>query len=132
MGYNVHMLVTSLLLWWYGNGWRDQLGLFSDRLARSADYFSIVALLKSLFAPFRQISAGSIGNAPLDAKMRAWIDKLVSRFIGALVRSAIIVIGLIALLFECLFGIIRLLVWPLLPFVPVAGIILAMMGWMPW
>jgi hypothetical protein len=126
------MFVTSLLIWWYSAGWRDQMSLFSERLARAVDYYSIVSLLKSLFAPFRQISAGSPVSGSLDVKMRAWLDRLVSRFIGAMIRTVIIIIGIFALLFECIFGVVRLVVWPVLPILPLVGMVIAMSGWIPW
>lgn len=132
MRYNERMLVTSLLLWWYSAGWRDQIALVSERLARMADYYSIASLLKSLFAPFRQISAGSVSSGPLDARMRAMLDKLISRFIGAMIRTVIIVIGTVALLIEVIIGILRLLVWPLLPLLPIVGFIMMGSGWVPW
>jgi hypothetical protein len=125
------MLVVSLLSWWYGAGWRDQIHLVSERLATAADRYSISLLLRSLFAPFRQISAGSVSGS-LDARFRAGLDKLISRFIGAMVRTTIIIIGSVALLLGVIFGAIRLIVWPVLPLLPFIGLIMAMSGWMPW
>jgi len=126
------MLVVSLLSWWYGAGWRDQINLVSNRLLGAADRYSISLLLRSLFAPFRQISAASVNSGPLDARMRAWADKLISRCIGAMVRSVLIITGTIFLVFEIIVGVIRLIVWPILPMAPVIGFILMSMGWLPW
>lgn len=127
----MRMLVVSLLSWWYGAGWRDQIHLVSERLAKAADRYSISLLLRSLFSPFRQISAGSV-SGPLDARMRAVFDKLISRFIGAMVRTTIIIVGSVALLLSVTFGALRLIIWPVLPLIPLAGLIMAMSGWMPW
>jgi hypothetical protein len=125
------MLVVSLLSWWYGAGWRDQTHLVSERLAAAADRYSISLLLRSLFSPFRQISAGSVSGS-LDAKFRAGLDKLISRLIGAMVRTIIIIIGSMALLLGVIFGTLRLIVWPFLPLLPLVGLIMMMSGWMPW
>lgn len=127
----MRMLVVSLLSWWYGAGWRDQIHLVSERLAKAADRYSISLLLRSLFSPFRQISAGSV-SGPLDARMRAWFDKLISRFIGAMVRTTIIIVGSVALLLSVTFGALRLIIWPVLPLIPLVGLIMTMSGWMPW
>jgi len=126
------MLVVSLLSWWYGAGWRDQINLVSNRLLGAADRYSIFLLLRSLFAPFRQISAGSVTSGPLDARFRAWMDKLISRCIGAMIRTVLIITGAIMLVLEVIVGIFRLIVWPFLPLAPIAGFVLMMMGWMPW
>ncbi len=126
------MLPLSLVTWWYGTGWRDQAELSGARLSRVSDRFSIGLLLRSLFSPFRQISADGPMNAGLDAKLRAWLDKLISRCIGAMVRSALILAGAVLLLFEVIFAVLRLVVWPVLPFFPILGIIFVMSGWIPW
>lgn len=130
--YNELMFPLSLFSWWYGAGWRDQAKLCGARLSRVSDRFSIALLLRSLFSPFRQISAEGTRSAGLDAKVRAWLDKLISRCIGAMVRSAIIVVGGLWLFVEFIIGLLRLVVWPALPFFPVIGIILVMSGWVPW
>lgn len=126
------MLPISLFSWWYTNGWRDQAELCGARLSRVSDRFSITLLLRSLFSPFRQISADDNYGPGLDAKVRAWLDKLISRCIGAMIRSVLILMGALLLLFEVIIAAVRLVVWPLLPLFPVIGIILAMSGWVPW
>ena len=125
------MFPLSLLSWWYTTGWSDQVKLISNRFARVSDFFSIGLLLKSLFDPFRQTFADG-GGPSFDAKIRAWADKTISRGIGAMVRSAIIIVGVLALVGEGLVALIRLIAWPLLPILPVIGLILMSSGWVPW
>lgn len=125
------MFPLSLLSWWYTTGWSDQARLISNRFARVSDFFSIGLLLKSLFAPFRQTFADG-GGPSFDAKLRAWADRTISRCIGAMVRSAIIIVGALALIGEVLLAVIRLVAWPLLPILPIIGVILMSTGWVPW
>ncbi|HET7630290.1 MAG TPA: hypothetical protein VFK03_02855 [Candidatus Saccharimonadales bacterium] len=125
------MLLVGFISWWYGLGWRDQLGLFGERLASLADQWSIGSLTGSLFAPFRQLDTGQI-NGPLGVQLRAWLDKLISRFIGAMVRSVVIVVGLLIFLVAALLGLVWLVIWPFLPLFPLAGLILMTQGWLPW
>lgn len=126
------MVPFSLITWWYSTGWRDQAELCGSRLSRVSDQFSITLLLKSLFSPFRQISADGPARAGLDAKVRAWLDKLISRCIGAMVRSVLIISGVVLLLIEVVLAGARLAVWPFLPVLPIAGIVMALSGWVPW
>lgn len=126
------MLIVSLISWWYGAGWRRQASLSGERLASMMDYFSIDLLLKTLFSPFRQISANSHVDGSISAKFQAWLDKLISRFIGGMVRIIIILTGVLVLLATSVYGILTLLVWPLLPLLPILGLILSVSGWMPW
>lgn len=104
-----------------------QATLLQRQLVRVFDSFSIVELLLTLFAPFRQISAGRV-RGPVGVRLRAWGDRLVSRFIGAFVRLILVCIGLVWVLLLAAFGLVRLLLWPLIPLFPVIGILLFMMG----
>lgn len=125
------MLITGLISWWYGEGWRIRLSHMRQSLANMYDYFSIDLLVKTLFSPFRQISAGNV-QGPLGVQMRALADKLFSRVIGAFVRSIMIVVGLIGMSVLTVFHFILLLGWPLVPAMPFIGIFLTITGWMPW
>ena len=126
------MLFVSLLRWWYGLGWLDQLKLVRDRFDRTADFFSIELSLRTLFKPFRQIDAEGVGKAPLPVVLRAWFDQLFSRVFGAVIRSIMIVIGSVVILGEAILGGIRLAVWPLVPLLPLVALPFALTGWMPW
>lgn len=124
-------MVIALFQWWYGAGWRRRAFFVRDRLIRVMDAFSIDLLLKTLFSPFRQISADS-SEGPIGVRLRAWADRMVSRVVGAVVRLLTITAGLI-ILFGCVvWGVATLLVWPLIPLLPVFGVVLSIYGWMPW
>lgn len=97
----------------------------------TVDFFSIDVLIGTLFAPFRQISAGQV-RGPLGVQLRAFADRLVSRLIGAMVRSFLIIAGSITLVCTLLMGVVLLVGWAILPFVPVAGVVLSVMRWFPW
>lgn len=125
------MFIVGILSWWYGAGWRQRLVLLRERLMATVDYFSIGLLARTLFSPFRQISAGRVDGS-LEVKLRAFADRLISRLIGALVRIFVIIAGIIAILLYVIFGFIALVIWGLLPFLPVVSIILLISGWVPW
>lgn len=124
-------MVTALLGWWYGAGWQLQAHEVMRRFDELSDSFSIGLLFQTLFSPFRQISAGSV-RGPLGVQIRAWFDRLISRFIGALIRTAVIIAGLITMLLYGIVSLIVLIVWPLIPLLPLAGAALMLVGWMPW
>jgi hypothetical protein len=124
------MFFTGVVRWWYAAGWRERAGLVGERLARTLDFFSINLLLKTLFAPFRQISAANT-TGPISVRMHAFFDKLISRFIGAFMRLILIFVGLITIVAQLLWGMIVLIVWIILPIIPVVGLILFSIGWMP-
>ena len=124
------MFLVGIISWWYGRGLQGQISRIRDRLTVTAGYFSIGQLLSTLFAPFRQISAGSV-SGPVGAQLRAFFDKTISRVIGAIVRTFTILAGLIVMIFQSVVEVIVLLVWILLPLFPVVGLILFVIGWVP-
>lgn len=124
------MFIVGLLSWWYGAGWKAKALREIERLASLADYFSFGLLIKTLFSPFRQISAGKV-NGSIGVQWRAFVDRLISRMIGAVVRSMVLIIGCIALVGFGLFGVIGIIIWPLIPFAPFVGAIMMIIGWTP-
>ena len=124
------MLIVGFLSWWYGTGWLQRFAMLGQRLAGTLDFFSPGLLLQTWFAPFRQISAGHVEGS-LGVLWRAFVDQLISRIIGSIVRSALLIGGGVMLLVQVLLGIVELTVWLLLPLLPLAGVVLMLSGWTP-
>jgi hypothetical protein len=124
------MFLVGMISWWYGRGWRGQFARVRDRLAQTAEFFSIGQLLKTLFSPFRQISAGRTDGS-IGVILRAFFDQLISRIIGAIVRLFTIMIGVIILIFQAFYEAIILIVWLFLPVFPVVGLVMMAIGWVP-
>ncbi len=89
--------------------------------------FSVALLLRTLFDPFRQISAGQTGRT-FDAQVRALGDRAFSRVFGAVIRSIFILVGLVGAALAGLVGVVMVIVWPFVPVLPFAGIALAALG----
>ena len=102
-----------------------------EKLVGTLDYFSIDLLLRTFFSPFRQISAGQV-RGPLGVQMRALLDRIISRVIGAMIRLVMIVVGIFAIILYVLIGGLMVLVWGIIPVLPVLGIVLFVSGWVPW
>ena len=125
------MVIISLLSWWYSEGWLEQIGLTKRSFIKLADKFSIGMLLKTLFAPFRQISVGE--QAGKTASLASVIaDKLISRLVGSVMRLVMVFVGTLALSIYAIISVFRLASWPLLPLAPVLGLILMASVGAPW
>jgi hypothetical protein len=124
------MFLVGILTWWYGDGWRKRAMMIGSRIGRTSDYFSIGLLLTTLFSPFRQISAGAV-DGPFTVQVRAMMDKLISRMIGAIVRIFMIFFGIVTICLQAIFGGIELVFWAVIPAFPVIGLIMTVIGWVP-
>ena len=128
--YNRDMFLVGILSWWYGAGWRRRVQIIKGRLLATSDYFSIGLLLSTLFSPFRQISAGSV-RGPLGLQMRAFFDRTISRLIGSIVRLGLMLFGSLFIVIQTIFSILILIAWFVVPSLPVIGLIMAIIGWVP-
>ncbi len=126
------MLFISMLRWWYGVGWQRQVNALQERLLRSADFFSFEQNIRELFLPFKQIDADKPKSNSINLMMRAAFDNLFSRIFGAIIRSSLIVSGIVAMILEAALGVLRLVAWPLIPVMPLGFFMLALMGYEPW
>lgn len=124
------MLIVGLLSWWYSAGWAQRVALISQRFASTLDYFSPGILISTWFAPFRQISAGRVQGS-LEVKWRAFVDRLISRVIGGLIRTVLLITAVVMLIFQSLVAAVELLLWALLPLMPLVGLVLMLSGWTP-
>lgn len=122
------MLVVGFLQWWYARGWLDLINKMFSMLRSLADSFSISLLLKTLFSPYKQISAYGSGNISFQAQISDFFDKLLSRVIGMILRLIIIFIGIITMLLYVVASSVTILLWPLLPVLPVVCVVLTIAG----
>lgn len=122
------MLALALFSWWYTTAWKNLAQQIERRVDRCLDFFSVGLLFRTLFDPFRQISAGSVRGS-MDVKMRAFADRSFSRVFGAFVRSLFIVLGLLSSAVLIIVGFVQLVIWPIVPLLPLIGIAGFALGW---
>lgn len=121
------MLAIGLISWWYIDGYKLFASKLWTKLGDTIDLFSIGSLLKTLFAPYRQIAANETGNS-IDDKILAFVDRLVSRLVGGVARLGIVIIGIITIIFQMIGSILSLIIWPVLPLTPLLFIMLMFTG----
>ncbi len=128
--YNEDMFLVGILSWWYGDGWRQRFVIIKERLAQTSDYFSISTLTRTLFSPYRQISAGNL-RGPIGVQFRASVDRLISRVVGMFVRLFVIIAGILSIITQAVLGIVVLSGWMFVPALPVIGLMMFAIGWVP-
>lgn len=123
------MAIFQMFSWWYLSGWSTFIGKVKGGLRSITDFFSMDSLVRTLFKPYRQISAESAGaNSSLDLKFRMFLDRFISRCIGFTSRLFLLIIGIVIIIFGGIFSLALIITWPLIPLAPLAGIILTIMG----
>lgn len=128
--YNEDMFLVGILSWWYGDGWRQRLNLLGARIDRINDFFSVGLLARTLFSPFRQISAGVV-SGPIGVQARALVDQLISRMIGFFVRGFMILLGIVVMILVAVWGIVLVIGWAIIPLFPIIGLVMVAIGWVP-
>lgn len=125
------MFIVGMLKWWYTDGWKQRAQMILTRLDKTMDYFSIGLLLRTMFSLFRQDGAGSI-DGPLSVKINAFFGRLISRILGAIIRSSVLIVGLFVIAAQAIIGVFVLGIWATVPSLPIVGVVLMAAGWIPW
>ena len=115
-------MFIEMLTWWYGQGWIGVVRSMHRRLYNTAHMFSAGLLIQTLFSPWRRIITNP--GASMQAHMQAFLDNLVSRFVGFGVRIMVLIAALLSLIFVAIGCALELLLWPLLPIAPIVFVIL--------
>lgn len=122
------MIATDLLAWWYGTGWMRLMHKAASRIQGVFDFFSVTLLLGTLFDPFRQIDAGKVQGSPQE-QLKAFGNRLFSRIIGFFIRSITVICALVCAVVMTVVGLAQMIIWPLLPVMPILGVVAALAGW---
>ena len=88
--------------------------------------FSIPILLRTLFAPWRRVI--SYPGKTIEEHFRAFVDNVVSRMVGFVVRLIVLIsAGLIILLTALGYGLLAI-IWPLIPLIIIFCIVMGVIG----
>ena len=85
--------------WWYTGGLKWVVARAGKRLNAVHRMFSVGILLRTLFAPWKQIVGTPNNNQTLDDKFRMKLDNLISRFVGLGVRTLTLLAAFVSLTF---------------------------------
>lgn len=109
------MLIVGFIQWWYGHGWLDLAKRVQSRVSEVFRAFSVIQILQTLFAPWKQIVSYKDPNATIADKSRGLIDNLVSRTIGFFVRIFTLIAAVFVAVLTAVIGLGLIVVWPALP-----------------
>jgi len=110
-----------MLTWYYSEVLRGLIAIWRYFLQSVVLNFSLVQLLKTLFAPWRRDTAPPTGS--LDQRVRIMIENLVSRFVGFCVRFLTILAALLILVLVFLLGCLALSLFLIFPFTGIGTLV---------
>lgn len=97
------------------------LGVWKNYILFALNYFSLPILLKSFFAPWRRYKWNYPKGFDIGGFFSALISNTFSRFLGALMRIVLIIVGILFQIFVIFTGLIIFLLWIFIPFIIIAG-----------
>jgi len=97
------------------------LKAWKNFLLFNLNYFSVPLLLRTLFSHWKRYSWKRGRGFNIGEYFSVLFSNLMSRFMGAIVRSVLILIGLIFEAFIIFFGIVIFLGWFILPILLISG-----------
>ena len=116
------MLIFNCLRWWYGSGWSWRLQSHRQSFRILFEYFSVDALLRTLFAPYRQTLVSDGRQKNMSNLMNRLLDSLVSSGIGFVYRTTLIIVAGILAIGEIVLFALSAVLWPFVPLVPLLAI----------
>lgn len=118
----VTYIVVQGLEWHYLDAPKNILKAWRNFLLFNLNYFSVSLLLKTFLSHWRRYK-WSYGRGFDPARyLEAFFSNLISRILGAVIRSILIILGFITEVFIFFFGLAILLCWLVVPIIAILGI----------
>lgn len=102
---------------------KEMLSAWKNFLAFNLNFFSVPLLLKTFFSPWRRYKLSYEKGLNIGKNLEVFISNLIFRLFGAIIRTCLIFIGLVAEFFIFVLGLVLFFCWILLPFLVVWGLI---------
>ncbi len=117
-------IIAMWLFWQFAQVPVFLFGVWGNYLRFTENYFSVVTLLKTLISPWRRMNWQYPKTIDIYQFFLALTSNIFSRFLGAMLRVILIVLGIVAYILVLIGGGVILLGWLLIPFVIIAGFFL--------
>jgi len=114
-------MLSALIIWHFSTAAKGLATAWRNFLVFNLKYFPVKELFRTLFSHWKR-SADSYGRGlDIGGFARAFLGNMISRVIGAMIRTAIIIVGLAVEIFIFFAGLFMLLIWIFLPILIVIG-----------
>jgi hypothetical protein len=121
------MLLLSVLqnyfLWHYTRAFKEMFHVWLNVLWFVIHFFSLPQLIHAWIAPFKRITERRQPGFNLEDWAGYLVINVMSRLVGALLRTVIILIGLIFLTGSIMAGAVVYLLWVFMPLLLIGGLV---------
>jgi len=118
MGQNIFI---QYLQWQFFDASKSILGGWQNCLKFNLNYWSVPLLLRTWFSHWRRYKYSYGRGFNLKRYFEAFTFNMISRILGGLMRSILIVLGIFTEMVVFIFGAIVFLIWIILPLLLVGG-----------
>jgi len=99
--YREYPMIVGFFYWWLRDAPEEILHVSKEIIVYVYSYFSVPLLLRTLFDPWKKDEIDTT-NMSLDDIIKVKFANLISRLVGAIVRSITILVGLLIIIGTCL------------------------------
>ena len=114
---NFLSIIPYYFLWHYSQGLLDYFKVWKNLVWFLWNFFSIKILFKTFFTPFERLKETYSGSLDLEGFAASILVTTLMRLVGMVIRSFIIILGLISLTVFIIGGLLGIIVWLFLPFI---------------
>lgn len=116
-------IIITWVAWQFSEVPNFLLNVWRNYLTFASEFFSVPELLKTFFAPWRRYNWAYPKNFDVKEFLNSFISNSFSRVLGALMRTILIIMGVLFELLVLIIGATIFLIWMISPFMIIAGII---------
>ena len=115
-------ILIQYLVWYFFDVPKEILKGWRNFLLFNLNYFSFFLLLKTFFSHWRQYKWSYGRGFDIARYLEAFFSNLISRILGAIMRTVLIIVGVLTEIFIILAGAILFLSWIFLPVFIILGL----------
>jgi hypothetical protein len=102
--------------WHYGRGYYELISYLKNFVIFVPTFFSIGTLSKTLVSPLYRIKEKYEGGFDISNLLEVTVVNLIMRIVGLVVRTAVILIGIISLKITFILSLSVIVIWAIIPF----------------
>jgi len=114
-------IITLWISWYFFDMPKSIISGWKNFLFFGLNYFSIPLLLRTFFSHWKRYSWSYGRGFDIGRYFNVLVSNLISRILGAIVRTILILVGIVFEIFIFFFGLIILIGWFFLPLLLILG-----------